>query len=64
MAIAVIVVIAVITVIVAILVVDTVAITVAITFIAGCCTCCQDNESLMVFDVSYAFLHTETGGCC
>jgi hypothetical protein len=67
MAIAVIVVIAVITIVVAIVIVVAIAVIVAITAaatgIAGCCHCCQDNTFLRVFDVSYAFLHMETGGC-
>jgi hypothetical protein len=64
LAIAVIVVVAFVTIIVAIVVVVAVAVTVAVIIIAGCCHCCQDNKSLMVFDISYAFLHTKTGGCC
>ncbi len=64
MAIAVIVVVAVVTIVIATVVVIAVAVTVAITGIAGCCQCCQDNKSLTVFDISYAFLHTKTGGCC
>ncbi len=64
LAVAVIVFVPIVTVIFAIVVVVAVAITVTITVITGCCHCCQDNESIMVFDISYAFLHTETGGCC
>jgi hypothetical protein len=64
MAIAVIVVVPVITIVFAIVVAVAVTITVTIIVIAGCCHCCQDNESLTVFDISYAFLHTEIGGCC
>jgi hypothetical protein len=63
MATAVIVIVAVITIVVAIVVIITVAITVAITIVTGCCHCFQDNKSLMIFDISHAFLHTETGGC-
>jgi hypothetical protein len=65
-AIAVIVLVAIVTVVVPIVVVIaiTIVITVIITVVAGCCHCCQDNKSLTVFDISYAFLHTETGGCC
>ncbi len=64
MAIAVIVVVAFVTIVVAIVVVVAVAVTVAITVVAGCCHCRQDNKSLTVFDISYAFLHTETDSCC
>jgi hypothetical protein len=64
MAFAVIVVIAFVTIVVAIVIVVAVAVTVAVTVVAGCCYYCQDNKSLMVFDISYAFLHTETDGCC
>jgi hypothetical protein len=62
MAIAVIVIVAIITVVVAIIV--PIAINIAVTVVAGCCHYCQDNKSLTVFVMSYAFLHTETGGCC
>ncbi len=40
------------------------AVTITIAIVAGCCHCCQDNKSLMVFDISFDFLCTETGGCC
>jgi hypothetical protein len=50
--------------VVIIVIVAAVAITVAVTIVTGCCHCCQDNQSLTVFDISYAFLHMETGGCC
>ncbi len=37
---------------------------ITVTIVTGCCHYCQENKFLTVFDMSYAFPHMETGGCC
>jgi hypothetical protein len=64
MAIAVIAVVTVVTVVVAIVVVVVVvavAITIAVTVIAGCCDCHQDNKFLTVLVMLHVFLQPQTG---